>query len=178
MCFLQSQYKGAAFGRHHKGGRAAFGRAAPFVVSFVLALKKAHVSERASDRASERSSERVIDEASERPSERPSERQAIDERQSLLRLNKMLLLIFSCRSCLDIILRDFYVASFVNSCSELETLLLPLGISCSMESVSRFGRLLQSNAFPLPRVRRLASSGFATDGLGSFVARDRAGYAG
>ena len=29
MCSLQSQYKGAAFGRDHKGGRAAFGRAAP-----------------------------------------------------------------------------------------------------------------------------------------------------
>ena len=43
MCSLQSQYKGAAFGRHHKGGRAAFGRAATFVVSFVLALNRAHV---------------------------------------------------------------------------------------------------------------------------------------
>ena len=69
MCSIQSQYKG-----NHKGGRAA-----PFVVAaegrpFVLALKRAHVSERASDRASERSSERVIDGASERPSERASER--------------------------------------------------------------------------------------------------------
>ena len=74
MCSLQSQYKG-----NHKGGRAAEGRAAPFVVAaegrpFVLALKRAHVSERASDRASERSSERVIDGASERPSERATER--------------------------------------------------------------------------------------------------------
>ena len=43
MCSIQSQYKGAAFGRHHKGGRAAFGRAATFVVSFVLALNRAHV---------------------------------------------------------------------------------------------------------------------------------------
>ena len=70
MCSLQSQYKG-----NHKGGRAAEGRAAPFVVAaegrpFVLALKRAHVSERASDRASERSSERVIDGASERATER------------------------------------------------------------------------------------------------------------
>ena len=43
MCSIQSQCKGAAFGRHHKGGRAAFGRAATFVVSFVLALNGAHV---------------------------------------------------------------------------------------------------------------------------------------
>ena len=50
MCSLQSQYKGAAFGRHHKG-------AARPLVSFALALNRAHVSERASDRASERSSE-------------------------------------------------------------------------------------------------------------------------
>ena len=71
---FKANTKVAAFGRHHKGGRAAFGRAAPFVVSFVLALKRAHVSERASDRASERSSERVIDGASERPSERATER--------------------------------------------------------------------------------------------------------
>ena len=66
MCSLQSQYKGAAFGRHHKGGRAPFGRAAPFVVSVVLTLQRAHVSER--------SSERVIDGARDRASERPSER--------------------------------------------------------------------------------------------------------
>ena len=43
MCSIQSQYKGAAFGRHHNGGRKAFGRAATFVVSFVLALNRAHV---------------------------------------------------------------------------------------------------------------------------------------
>ena len=66
---IHSHYKG-----NHKGGRAA-----PFVVAaegrpFVLALKKAYVSERASDRVSERSSERVIDGASERPSERATER--------------------------------------------------------------------------------------------------------
>ena len=66
MCSLQSQYKGAAFGRHHKGGRAAFGRAAPFVVSFVLALKRAHVSERASDRASDRATARASAQATER----------------------------------------------------------------------------------------------------------------
>ena len=66
MCSLQSQYKGAAFGRHHKGGRAAFGRAAPFVVSFVLALKRAHVSERANDRANKRSSGRAIDRSIQR----------------------------------------------------------------------------------------------------------------
>ena len=36
---IQSQYtKVAAFGRHHKRGDAAFGRATSFVVSFVLAL--------------------------------------------------------------------------------------------------------------------------------------------
>ena len=84
MCSLQSQYKGAAFGRHHKGGRAAFGRAAPFVVSFVLALKRAHVSERTSDRASERSSERVIDRASDRPSERATERATGERRTTII----------------------------------------------------------------------------------------------
>ena len=43
MCSIQSQYKG-----NHKGGRAAEGRAATFVVAaegrpFVLALNRAHV---------------------------------------------------------------------------------------------------------------------------------------
>ena len=38
---FRANTKVAAFGRHHKGG-AAFGRP-PFVVSFVLALNKAHV---------------------------------------------------------------------------------------------------------------------------------------
>ena len=39
-----SQYtKVAAFGRHQRRGGAAFGRAAPFVVSFVLALNKVNI---------------------------------------------------------------------------------------------------------------------------------------
>ena len=41
---IQSQYtKVAAFGRHHKRGDAAFGRATSFVVSFVLALNKVNI---------------------------------------------------------------------------------------------------------------------------------------
>ena len=41
---IQSQYtKMAAFGRHHKRGDAAFGRATSFVVSFVLALNKVNI---------------------------------------------------------------------------------------------------------------------------------------
>ena len=41
---IQSQYmRVAAFGRHHKRGDAAFGRATSFVVSFVLALNKVNV---------------------------------------------------------------------------------------------------------------------------------------
>ena len=41
---IQNQYtKVAAFGRHHKGGSAAFGRATSFVVSFVLALNRINV---------------------------------------------------------------------------------------------------------------------------------------
>ena len=41
---IQSQYtKVAAFGRHHKRGGTAFGRAISFVVSFVLALNKVNV---------------------------------------------------------------------------------------------------------------------------------------
>ena len=40
----QSQYtKVATFGRHHKGGGAAFGRATSFVVSFVLPLNKVDI---------------------------------------------------------------------------------------------------------------------------------------
>ena len=42
----ESQYtKVAAFGRHHKRGRAAFGRATSFVVSFVLAFNRVNVVE-------------------------------------------------------------------------------------------------------------------------------------
>ena len=41
--FIQSLYKGAACGRYHKGGRAAFGHAPTFVVSFVLALNKVNI---------------------------------------------------------------------------------------------------------------------------------------
>ena len=41
---IQSQYtKVAAFGRHHKRGGAAFGRATSFEVSFVLALNKVNI---------------------------------------------------------------------------------------------------------------------------------------
>ena len=41
---IQSRYtKVAAFGRHHKRGGAAFGRATSFVVSFVLALNKVNI---------------------------------------------------------------------------------------------------------------------------------------
>ena len=41
---IQSQYtKVAAFGRHHKRGGAAFGRAISFVVSFVLALNSVNI---------------------------------------------------------------------------------------------------------------------------------------
>ena len=41
---IQSQYtKVAAFGRHHKRGDAAFGRATSFVVSFVVALNKVNI---------------------------------------------------------------------------------------------------------------------------------------
>ena len=41
---IQSHYtKVAAFGRHHKRGGAAFGRATSFVVSFVLALNKVNI---------------------------------------------------------------------------------------------------------------------------------------
>ena len=67
---FKANTKVAAFGRHHKGGRAAFGRAAPFVASCVLALKRAHVSERASERAIERASDRASDRWSERATER------------------------------------------------------------------------------------------------------------
>ena len=35
----------AAFGRHHRRGGAAFGRATSFVVSFVLALNRVNVVE-------------------------------------------------------------------------------------------------------------------------------------
>ena len=41
---MQSQYtKVAAFGRHHKRGAAAFGRATSFVLSFVLLLNKVNI---------------------------------------------------------------------------------------------------------------------------------------
>ena len=41
---IQSQYtKVAAFGRHHKRGGAAFGRATSFVVSFVSALNTVNI---------------------------------------------------------------------------------------------------------------------------------------
>ena len=41
---IQSQYtKVAAFGRHHKRGGAAFGRAASFVASFVLAFERVNI---------------------------------------------------------------------------------------------------------------------------------------
>ena len=41
---IQSQYtKVAAFGRHHKRGDAAFGRATSFVVSFIYALNGASI---------------------------------------------------------------------------------------------------------------------------------------
>ena len=41
---IQSRYtKVAAFGRHHKRGGAAFGRATSFVVSFVCALNGASI---------------------------------------------------------------------------------------------------------------------------------------
>ena len=41
---IQSRYtKVAAFGRHHKRGGAAFGRATSFVVSFVLALNSVNI---------------------------------------------------------------------------------------------------------------------------------------
>ena len=47
---------------------------APFVVSFLLALKRAHVSEWASERWSERAIERASDRWSERTTERATER--------------------------------------------------------------------------------------------------------
>ena len=41
---IQSRYtKVAAFGRHHKRGGAAFGRATSFVVSFVVALNRVNI---------------------------------------------------------------------------------------------------------------------------------------
>ena len=41
---IQSRYtKVAAFGRHHKRGGAAFGRATSFVVSFVMALNRVNI---------------------------------------------------------------------------------------------------------------------------------------
>ena len=41
---IQSQHTTvAAFGRHHKRGESAFGRATSFVVSFVLALNRMNI---------------------------------------------------------------------------------------------------------------------------------------
>ena len=41
---IQSKYTNVAgFGRHHKRGGAAFGRATSFVVSYVLALNKVNI---------------------------------------------------------------------------------------------------------------------------------------
>ena len=42
---IQGEYtKVAACGRHHKRGAAAFGRAIPFLVSFLFALNKLKIS--------------------------------------------------------------------------------------------------------------------------------------